>query len=113
MNHRRGVENSSLMSKPVLTVRVGTSAAGGRVLVARHPAYRWHDSHTGSFVQLRDPLICLIIETSQAHQKVRTRVEMAISGADSLIVAMKAGNSAGAKGWDWVGYVWHNRKGGC
>lgn len=95
--------------------RVGPrkSMTNMRVLVMRRPAYRWHEFHTGSFLQLRDPPFGLPIETSQVLRGARTKVEMVKGGSDSSIGAMKASNVVGAKGWGWTRHVCVNRKEGA
>src|SRR4028119_988697 len=101
-----------MMSKPGIRVGLGKSMARRRVLAMWHPAYRWHELHIGSFVQLREPSTGMKIETSQAQQNARTKVEMASGGSDPLIGAMKAGNAARAKERGRTGQVGINRKGG-
>lgn len=94
--------------------RVGSrkSMTNMRVLVMRRPAYKWHEFHTGSFLQLRDPPFGLPIETSQVLRGARTKVEMVKGGSDSFIVAVKTSNVVGAKGWGWIRHVCVNRKEG-
>ncbi len=86
-----------LSSKPGTSSFPGMSLSGIWVLGRRRPAFRGRESDLGSRVELREPVLgCKGRSTSGRNHEAR--VPMPDTGADRLVVAMKAGNAAGAKG---------------
>ncbi len=49
-------------------------------------------------MELQEPSYCMLTEKAQGRRNPRPRVGKAIDGAGLLVVAMKAGNAARAKG---------------
>lgn len=68
------------------------------LLGGRCSAFSWRDSVSGFCGELREPVVLMTREKSKWRKPWRMRVPMQSTGADQPVRALKAGNSAGAKG---------------
>ena len=84
------------MSKCVDGVRTkvgmyfGINLAGACLLARWHPAYRWRELDLGFYTELREPILVMAREKTQAKHTARSKVSRYYIGTDKFVVVMKS-----------------------